>query len=238
MYILPENVYLFLPFIIFQGFLIVLVLFFFVEKVLSTRKIRLEKQLVKEEAYAQAGRILEDANRSAWEELNSAHVKAAEVIKQSEFLSKSVQDAAQKTFRVLVERQEVEFSRALDTFAKEMHGSFEKEKISSLAQYSDAISEIKATILGGVGVYKETMVKSLTNLDTEIKSRVTSALDETNAKIAEYEAASLKKIDLHIFDILRHVSLGVLGKSVSLQDHEEFILKSLGDAKVHERITL
>ena len=113
-----------------------------------------------------------------------------------------------------------------------------KEKISSLAEYSGAVSEVKAIILGGVGVYKETMVKSLTNLDTEIKSRVTSALDETNAKIAEYEADSLKKIDLHIFDILRHVSLGVLGKSVSLQDHEEFILKSLGDAKVHERITL
>jgi hypothetical protein len=46
-----------------------------------------------------------------------------------------------------------------------------------------------------------------------------------------YKAERLKKVDEKIFEILKDASTKAIGKSLSLEDHEDVVIKALEDAK-------
>jgi hypothetical protein len=50
-------------------------------------------------------------------------------------------------------------------------------------------------------------------------------------ELAVYKAERMKKVDEKIFEILRDVAAKAIGKALSLEDHEDIVVKALEDAK-------
>ena len=81
----------------------------------------------------------------------------------------------------------------------------------------------------------EAMRDSLRREIEKAQAATKAAIDEAYAKVERdiegYKNKRLKQLDSEIFEIIRLVSEEVLGKTLSIKEHEDTIIKSLEDAK-------
>ena len=64
-----------------------------------------------------------------------------------------------------------------------------------------------------------------------VKKKIDSDYYSLRQEIQSYKEEKLKKIDQDIYELLEKVSSLVLGKAISLSEHEDLIEKSLEKAK-------
>jgi len=67
-----------------------------------------------------------------------------------------------------------------------------------------------------------------------VKAQLARLKEEYQKKEKElelYKVEALKKIDDQIYNVIQNISNEVLGKSISLQDHEQLIIDALEKAK-------
>jgi hypothetical protein len=235
MYNLPGNTNLLTIFILFQGFLVLLVIFLFIDKFFSSRKQRLDAEIIKQEAYKSAALTLEEAKQMSYKTMKEAEEKAAKLISDTELLSSEVQKNFKESLHNFIQKQDKSIAEIVDSFGKEMKTEFDKEKVATIAGYTDVFAQFKHAATEQILQFKDILSKNSVDLEKDLKDKVNIHAQEIYASLDAYEKEQMEKTKDYVFKVLLRVSNEFFGDAVSLSEHEDLVLKLFNEAKLIEK---
>lgn len=238
MYTLPGNAYIFAIFILFQGFLVLLVLFLFIDKFFSTRKHRLEADLVKQDAFKQALKELGAAKTKAQQIIKDAQISAADIISKSEYISASTQKNLDDGINNLVKRQELEIIKIIDSFNAELKSEFDKERITTLSGFKTIFQEVKDASIKQLSSFNDILTNSSLDAEGSLKAQASEHLEEMRLRLKVYEEAKTKEIQDKLFSVLLAVNKNFFSQTMTIDDHEDLVIKLFRDAALKETLGL
>lgn len=103
---------------------------------------------------------------------------------------------------------------------------------------AEAISLIKNNLAGEsnevknvIHNFSETLKKAALDTEVLLRQEVKNEYQKVREELASYKQGRLEKIDNALSGMLEEVARDVLGKTMSMKDHEEMIMKSLESIK-------
>src|SRR3989344_1660268 len=104
-------------------------------------------------------------------------------------------------------------------------------KAKNIEVFQNVSKDIEINTTEEIKNFKESMQKLTTLSQEEVKKKIDTDYEVLKKEIADYKKEELQKIDSGIYELLEKISKIVLGKALSLADHEGLIEKSLEKAK-------
>lgn len=211
---------------------------------------------IMEDAKQKSLKLLEEANIKAQDTIGAAKAFSDESKKtMQDELQKVTQSQISalhstsgeilNSYKDIIEQQKRESITQLTTISKEM----ETEAAQSLDELKGVVKEMEGEALKELGELKgvakemeDEAAKSLDEfrqaLQTEtvdshkkIEEKLVSMFDAVRADLDGYKSTKIKEIDESINELLVKVSKLVLGKVISLEDHQDLVKASLDEAK-------
>jgi hypothetical protein len=173
-----------------------------------------------DEARAKAVKIVDEANNQALDIVNRVTISTnvtAENFKEN--LSR-VSSAQIK-----------EFEKVTADFAKLYSQILQELKTNNVEVFQNASKEIETNTMVEVKNFKESMQQLTISAQKEVQEKINADYTVAKKEIEDYRKEELQKIDSGIYELLEKISKLVIGKTLSLSEHEDLIEKSLEKAK-------
>jgi hypothetical protein len=236
MNILPVNLQLIVVFAIFQGCLVLLIIYFFIDKFFSSRKYRLEQALLNETAYKQSIEALHASKVKSQEILSEAEKQASAIITSANLFTEDMKKTYNEAFKTSLSHQEQLLVKTTESLIGDLKDNFGREQITSLAGFTDLVSEFKAEVHKQIEEYRNILTKNSLDTESELKGEMKTYLEEMKKNINEYEQLQRNKLKEVAYNSLVWVNKEFFSSAVSLSDHEELVRKILADASLREKI--
>ena len=174
-----------------------------------------------------ATEILADAHQKRQKIIQEAVDKASGIIKDSEILS--IDDKAQFASEIQAMRKKQE--EILTTRSEEISKLYTQFETNVLRDTEDQFKIIAKDMenhaLAGMGEFREALEGERIFMHKQLSERIEDEYKKVQKNIEEYKLEQMKKVDKQVFDILHALIRDVLGRSLSLKDHEELVQKAL-----------
>lgn len=157
--------------------------------------------------------VFQDAQQQAGAILADAQKKAQDIIKGAEFFENQQKAEVDKVLQTATHQFANAYKILLDEASKNTS--------KTLQSISD---DIKNAVLAEVRGFTEKMQE-------EAKGTVSSIYRDIELEINAYKQQRLKQIDTAIIQIIEETAQKVVGKELSLEEHEKLVLKALEEAK-------
>jgi hypothetical protein len=224
-YFIPIVVTLFLVFIIGVFWINLLIFSKLSERVKKTEK------LTQEETYQEALSVLEDAKNRSFGILQDANIKAQKMLEKAGTFSEDTRTALEDQIKHLNEKQ----SNTLEEMSHELLGFYknaiEDEKEGSIQIIKDVSEDLKKEAVSELVEFKDVLHKETIESQELVRKKVNLEYEQMEKELEKYKEVKLKEIDGAIYHILADVTRNVLGKALSLEDHQELVMSSLEEAR-------
>lgn len=163
--------------------------------------------------------------------LEEAHITGARI----------VADARQKASQILSSAQSLNTENA-----GVLAASFEKASQDYLIAYKDALrsvteksnlmllnisNDIKTDAKSELTIFRSMLREEVVKMNGDIKNDLAEIFKEAQKEADEYKKSKLAELDMQIVKMVEEVTKNVVGKVLSLDEHEKLILKALDEAK-------
>ena len=227
-----------LVFVLLQGSLVLILVYFFIDRILTSRARRLDQETIKQEAYQKALGVLEDAKEKSFKLLTSSHEKARKVLDDVSFISEQSKSELDKQLKMLTQKQlavlEATSVNLMDIYKK----AIEEEKVESLSIISQTSGAFKEEVMSEISKFEDVLHKETVETESELKEEVTKEYEGIKKELEEYKKNKLSYIDENIYDIISQVTKEILGKSLSVAEHEDIVIRLLEEAKRKSKFSL
>lgn len=177
----------------------------------------------------------EDAPDSARQKgvkmIDDANNKALDIINKVTLSS----DAASEIFKEEVSRvsslRVKEFEKTTADFIKIYFQILQDLKTKNIEVFQDISKDIEIHTTKEIENFRESMQKLTSLSQGEVKRKIDFDYANSLKEIENYKKEELQKIDQEIYEFLEKISKLVLGKALSISEHEKLIEKSLEKAK-------
>ena len=146
--------------------------------------------------------IKSEAQKNADEIIEGAQSKALKIIQDANLFKNNMED---------------KFAEELRKFSESQVKNFEKTSYDFLANYQKELTGLR-----------EEAIKTIVNISKDIEK---SNLDDIQSMLENYKIERMKDIDKQIYADIERISKIVLGKAISMQDHENLVMQALEKAK-------
>lgn len=175
--------------------------------------------------------LLDEARVKATQIIDNASNKALDIISKATLSA----NASSESFRENLSRtsfaQIKEFEKASSDFTALYFQILQDLKTKNIEVFQNVSKDIETNTAAEMKNFKESMQKLTILSQTEIKKKIDIDYEALKTEIENYKNAKLQKVDQEIYELLEKVSELVLGKALSLSEHEDLIEKSLEKAK-------
>ena len=172
------------------------------------------------ETHQKAAKIIDEANNRALDIINKTNLST---------------DIASDNFNQEVKRiaslQIKEFEKATSDFLKLYTQVLQDLKSKNIEVFQNVSKDIEVNTIGEIKNFIESMEALTVSSEKLVKKKIDTDYLTIKKEIENYREEELKKIDQEIYRLLEKVSKLVLGKALSLSEHEDLIEKSLEKAK-------
>ena len=223
--------YLILVFVLLQGSLLVILGYVFVERVLTTRKRRNDEAVVKEEAYQEALKILDKAKEESLRILLNSEQKARSILQDTGQISDETKDLITKELFGLLNRQKQEVEKVSNELIDSYKSTIDTEKSRSVKEISKVSTILKDEVMSEISQLKDVFQRETIESEKNIKLKAGEEYESIRNELSNYKKERMSQIEQHIYEIVVQTSKEVIGKAMSLDDHEELILESLQRAR-------
>lgn len=201
---------------------VVLFLTFFILSVVFVRML-VEASSLKDKSshiYEEAKLSLDRAKEQAFSLINDANKEAGKILEDASYLSHEMSDKIDSHLEGIAQ-EGAEFVReSTDNLLKAHRRALLEASKGNLVSMREVSDEFKKELTGEISEFR----KSLESMSIEVRKNLEEDL-------SKYKADRIKSIDNEIHEIVQRASAEILGKSLNLEDHEEFILRVLEEAK-------
>ncbi len=173
-----------------------------------------------DETRIKAVRIIDDANHKALDLLNKIPLST---------------DISSEKFKENLSRvsssQIKEFEKATSDFIRVYSQTLQDLRLKNIEIFQNTSKDIEVNAAEEIKNFKESMQKLTTLSQKEVKKKIDADYEIAKREIESYKKEELSKIDSEIYELLEKIAKIVLGKALSLSEHEDLIEKSLERAK-------
>jgi F0F1-type ATP synthase membrane subunit b/b' len=178
-----------------------------------------------------AAEILRQSHEKGLRVVQEAVVKAEAIVKDAQIFSDTTRDnfiadlqsAKQAQEKILASRNE-EISSLYDQFVLDVrHDTGERFRIVA--------KDMENHALAGIGEFRGALESERIFMHKQLESKVEEEYKKAQKHIEDYKEDQMKKVEKHVFDILHTLVRDVLGRSLSLSEHEDLVQKALVQMK-------
>lgn len=186
---------------------------------------------IKDRAHTEALSILDEARNKALKIISDASAKADKALDAVDDLSSDSKKQLSEQMKTMVDQQEAILKNTSAEFLGTYKDVLQKQKQESLKSLEDASSKVESEIISEVGAFKDLLEAETIGTTKAVQEKVAKEYQEIEKELSLYKNRKLKEIDENIYDIITNVTKKVLGESLSIEDHQELIIKALEEAK-------
>lgn len=152
--------------------------------------------------------------------LEEAHQKAVNIVGSAEAYVKREDGIIQKE----LERAEAEYSKVYKEVIQ-ASGTKAQTMIQSIPQ------DIKIILISAIDNFRVSLTAEIGKAQEEANKAIREAYQTAADEVNKYKEDRMKQVDSAILEIIKEVTEKVLAKSVSIEEHEKLVQKSLEEAK-------
>lgn len=179
-----------------------------------------------------AGEILQQSHEKGLQIIQEATKKAQVILEDVEIFS----DEAKAQFTASIQATNKKQEELLDKRSEEVLKLYEKFvadlRNSGEGQFKIISKDIENHSLTLVGEFREALESERILMHKQLESKVEEEYKKVQKQIEDYKVDQMKKVDKQIFDILHALTRNVLGRSLSLRDHEDLVQRALTQMKL------
>lgn len=191
------------------------------DKVFLQSKIRDHSSEILQQSHEKGMRIVQDATKKAQEIIEDAQVFSDET---SSKFSADFKTTSQK-YEEFLESRSGEVSKLYEKFITDLRSDSEE-------QFRIITKDMENHSLAIIGEFREALEGERIFMHKELEGKITEEFKKAQKHIEDYKVDQMKKVDKQVFDILHALTSNVLGRSLSLKDHEDLVQRALAQMKI------
>lgn len=164
--------------------------------------------------------VYDKAQSKSQKVLEEAYTKARQIVSEADvYLKKEEGELA----KAVGQAQEV-YTRVYNDAIKASEEKAEK-MIQSIPQ------DIKVTLISVIDSFRVSLTDEIKRAQSDANKVITDAYKQALESVDSYKKERLEEVDASILSIVKQVTERVLGKSLSVEEHEKLVHKALEEAK-------
>jgi len=175
--------------------------------------------------------IESEAHKKAVLILQEARSKATKIISEAS----ASQDLLKKTFEEQLKAASLDQAKKLETISEDFLKAYQTTladlKGNNIKTVSNISKDIEDSTKSELEDFKEILRKETFASQKIVEGKIEEDYKIVEKELETYKAERLKKIEEEIYNIIQNVSKEVLGKTLSLQEHEQLVIDALEKAK-------
>ena len=164
--------------------------------------------------------LLSQARLRSQQILEEAHVKAAQVLTRSQDFVKDESGVIAK-----------ELQKLHQTYAKTYSDAIESSKSSAEKMIQNIPQDVKVSLITAIDSFRVSLMHEVNKAQTQASAAIKEAYEKAAEEVNKYKEQRMSQVDKSILTIVKDVSEKVLSKSISIEEHEKLVQKSLEEAK-------
>lgn len=199
---------------------LIALVFYYGKTIHKIHSLRREEEHLKGQMHKKADEIIEEARQ-----------KANKIVREAEFVEDKEKLAFNESLNASSINQIKDFEKVSQDFLKTYRNELDLIKSQTIQVLKNISKDIEKHTLFEIKDFMEILKKETFASQKIVEQKIEKDYSEAKGAIEAYKAEKLKIIDNDIYKILQTVSAVVLGKTLSLQDHENLIIDALNQAK-------
>src|SRR3989344_1265443 len=163
--------------------------------------------------------------------LDEANNKAMDIINKANLSENIASENFNQEVKRIASLQIKEFEKATSDFMKLYTQVLQDLKLKNIEVFQSNSKNIEVNTIEEIKNFKQSKESLTVSSQKLVQKKIGSDYLTAKKEIQNYKETTLKKIDQEIYELLEKVSKLVLGKALSLSEHEDLIQKSLEKAK-------
>lgn len=178
------------------------------------------------------GEILQQSHEKASRIIQEATKKADTIIRRAEFLNEEVRTQFTSSLKEMSKKQEELFDKRSEDVVG-LYEKFIKDLRSDTEEQFKIISkDMENHSLVVIGEFRDALESERILMHKQVEAKVEEEYKKIQKHIEDYKLDQIQKVDKQVFNILHALTRNVLGRSLSLRDHEDLVQKALVQLKV------
>ena len=174
---------------------------------------------------------LSDTRLKAAKITDEANNKAIDIINKANLSENIASENFNQEVKRIASLQIKEFEKATMDFMKLYTQVLQDLKSKNIEVFQNISKDIEVNTIEEIKNFKESMEDLTVSSEKLVKKKIDTDYEEVKKEIQSYREEKLQKIDQDIYNVLEKVAKEVLGKAISLSEHEDLIEKALEKAK-------
>lgn len=180
------------------------------DKVFLQSRIRDHSSDILQQSHEKGLRIIQDSSE-----------KAQLIVKGAQVFS----DEAKSQYKELFENRSEEAVKLYEKFITDLRDDAEQ-------QFKIIARDMENHSLANIGEFREVLESERIYMHKELEGKIVEEYKKAQKHIEDYKVDQIRKVDKQVFDILHVLAGNVLGKSLSIDDHEELVQRALAQLKI------
>ncbi len=178
-----------------------------------------------------AEKIVDEAREKALQIVSQATTKANSSLDAIENLSEESKSMLKSELDTLVKEETDKLRVASKELVDFYKTSLTKQHQESFQEIEQATQEVEQQIEKEMDEFKDVLHEGTVGMQEKVEAKATAEYQKVEKELESYKARRLKAVDETIYDILHDVSKDVFGQALSMEEHQELVLKALEEAK-------
>lgn len=181
--------------------------------------------------------------------LTKANTKAENVIEDAMHFSDQIRDEEKKLETKLTSDAQATLAQILSEhirLLKDHSGEFRNSYIATLSEFQKSYEKEMQSLLTDLHTQTKTEFDGLRSmlqketLDTKqaISTQLKEEIEKAKVEVNEYKTHAIEQVEKDIETLVTNIAQQVLGKSISVADHQQLIIQALDAAKKEGIISL
>jgi len=183
-------------------------------------KIRTSAQEAEKALEQQRARVLEEAKVQAKQIVTEAQTRSGQLISEAASFGNQTKELLGSELNKLQAVELGYYQKAL-----------EETKLQAQASLGGISKDVRQEVVRQIDAVRIGLTGEIQKAQLETRQMLSASYKKMEDEIEAYKAERLKRVDETIFEILKDVSAKAIGKTLSLEDHEDVVVKALEDAK-------
>lgn len=178
-----------------------------------------------------ASDILKEAHEKSLRIIQEATDKGRSIIKDSQIIGDDAKNKFNDDIQAMLKKQEEVLNLRSGEISK-IYDKFESDVLRETEdQFKIIAKNMENHAFAGIGEFRESLEGQRIFIHKQLEARLDEEYKKAQKDIEIYKTDQMKKIDKQVFDILHALIRDVLGRSLSLKDHEDLVQKALVQMK-------
>jgi hypothetical protein len=214
------NIFLIIvSFALLLGFMSVLYLYLKLFKRFETQNKELKKHYLKK-ARIEASEIVKEAGQ-----------EALSILSDSKSINQEDQSVLDEVVKQIAQEQSSFLKTSVNQLMQEFRTELQQVKNYNIKTLNNISKDIESNTSSQLTGYVKALEQETIDSEKTINKKVQDSYKQVQDEVLAYKKQQLKNVDVNIESLLEKISIEVLERSLSTEDHKDIILKMLEQAK-------